>query len=300
MELTLNTDTSDEIKVIRSFLFTPGNHPRKVEKVFGADADAVILDLEDAVAIAEKVATRETVVTAMKQPRVCLGYIRVNALDSGYCEEDIKAVVGPWLDGIVIPKVESAATILAVDELISAAEREANLPIGSIDLMPIIETARGVEYAIEIAAASPRVRRLSFGGGDYTLDLDYIWSADEEVLSYARSRISHATRVANIDPPIDTVVLQITDDERFCASAARGKKFGFTGKLCIHPSQVPLCNTTFTPNAEEIAHAEAVVAAFEAAEAAGSASIQLDGYFIDYPIVYKSQRILALAQKLSP
>jgi citrate lyase subunit beta/citryl-CoA lyase len=300
MELTLNTDTSDEIKVIRSFLFTPGDHPRKVEKVFGVDADAVILDLEDAVAIAEKVATRETVVNAMKKPRSCLGYIRVNALDTGYCEEDIKAVVGPWLDGIVIPKVESAATILAVDELISAAEREANLPIGSIDLMPIIETARGVEYAIEIAAASPRVRRLAFGGGDYTLDLDYIWSADEEVLSYARARISHATRVANIDPPIDTVVLQISDDERFCASAARGKKFGFTGKLCIHPSQVPLCNTTFTPNAEEIAHAEAVVAAFEAAEAAGSASIQLDGYFIDYPIVYKSQRILALAQKLSP
>ena len=296
----MNTDTSDEIKVIRSFLFTPGNHPRKVEKVFGADADAVILDLEDAVAIAEKVATRETVVSAMNQPRGCLGYIRVNALDTGYCEEDIKAVVGPWLDGIVIPKVESAATILAVDELISAAEREAGLPIGSMDLMPIIETARGVEYAIEIAVASPRVRRLSFGGGDYTLDLDYIWSADEEVLSYARARISHATRVANIDPPIDTVVLQINDDERFCASAARGKKFGFTGKLCIHPSQVPLCNNIFTPNADEIAHAEAVVAAFEAAEAAGSASIQLDGYFIDYPIVYKSQRILALAKKLSP
>ncbi|MFT6955979.1 MAG: citrate lyase subunit beta/citryl-CoA lyase [Halieaceae bacterium] len=299
MELKLNTDTSTEIRVIRSFLFTPGNHPRKVEKVFGAAADAVILDLEDAVAIAEKVATRETVVQAMKQPRSCLGYIRVNALDTGYCEEDIKAVIGPWLDGIVIPKVESAATILAVDALISAAEREANLPIGSIDLMPIIETACGVEYATEIASASPRVRRLSFGGGDYTLDLDYIWSADEEVLSYARARISHATRVANIDPPIDTVVLQINDNERFCASAERGKKFGFTGKLCIHPSQVPLCNTTFTPSAEEIAHAEAVVTAFEAAEAAGSASIQLDGYFIDYPIVYKSQRILALAKKLS-
>ena len=297
MELNLNTNSIDDIQTIRSFLFTPGNHPRKVEKVFNASADAVILDLEDAVAIAEKVATRAIVKTAMQQPRSALGYIRINALETGYCEDDIKAVVGPWLDGIVIPKVESAATLLAVHELISAAEREAGMPVGSIDLMPIIETARGVEYATEIASAVSRVKRLSFGGGDYTLDLDYIWSADEDVLSYARARISHATRVANIDPPIDTVVLQINDDERFCASALRGKKFGFAGKLCIHPRQVPLCNDIFRPNADEIVHAEAVVAAFEAAEADGSASIQLDGYFIDYPIVYKAQRIIALARK---
>lgn len=293
----MNNNTKDDIQTIRSFLFTPGDHPRKVEKVFNASADAVILDLEDAVAIAEKVATRATVKTAMQQPRSCLGYIRVNALDTGYCEEDIKAVVGPWLDGIVIPKVESAATLLVVDELISKAEQAAGMAVGSLDLMPIIETARGVEFATEIASAVPRVKRLSFGGGDYTLDLDYIWTADEDVLSYARARISHASRVANIDPPIDTVVLQINDNERFCASAARGKKFGFAGKLCIHPAQVPLTNTTFTPNADEIAHAEAVVTAFEAAESDGSASIQLDGYFIDYPIVYKAQRIIALARK---
>ena len=293
----MSTNTIDTIQTIRSFLFTPGDHPRKVEKVFKASADAVILDLEDAVAIAEKVATRATVKMAMQQPRSCLGYIRVNALDTGYCEDDIKAVVGPWLDGIVIPKVESAATLLAVDKLISRAEKEAGMPAGSIDLMPIIETARGVEFATEIATAVSRVKRLSFGGGDYTLDLDYIWSADEEVLSYARARISHASRVANIDPPIDTVVLQINDNERFCASAARGRKFGFGGKLCIHPVQVPLANNVFTPSADEIAHAEAVVAAFEAAESDGSASIQLDGYFIDYPIVYKAQRIIALARK---
>jgi len=293
----MNSNSKDDIQTIRSFLFTPGNHPRKIEKVFNASADAVILDLEDAVAIAEKVATRVRVKTAMQQPRSCLGYIRVNALDTGYCEEDIKAVLGPWLDGIVIPKVESVATVLTVDELISEAERDAGIPVGSIDLMPIIETARGVEFATEIASAAPRVRRLAFGGGDYTLDLDYIWSADEEVLSYARARISHASRVANIDPPIDTVVLQINDNERFLASATRGRKFGFAGKLCIHPAQVPLTNSTFTPNAEEITHAEAVVAAFETAERDGSASIQLDGYFIDYPIVYKAQRIIALARK---
>ncbi len=118
------------------------------------------------------------------------------------------------------------------------------------------------------------------------------------MLSYARARLSHAARLGDLLPPIDTVVLQIKDDQRFEASARRGRKFGFGGKLCIHPSQVPLTHLVFTPSPEEVAHAEAVVAAFEAAEASGSASIQLDGYFIDYPIVYKSQRILALAAML--
>ena len=117
--------------------------------------------------------------------------------------------------------------------MISTAEISKGLVSGKIDLMPIIETAKGVENATEIASASSRVRRVAFGGGDYTLDLDYLWGADEEVLSYGRARLSHVSRVAKIDPPIDTVVLQINDDERFLASAERGRKFGFGGKLCI-------------------------------------------------------------------
>lgn len=282
---------------IRSFLFTPGNHARRVEKVFQTGADAVILDLEDAVAISEKEATRALVVEAFSRrlDSSCLRYVRVNGLDTPYSEADVAACVGPWLHGVVLPKVESAEQLCMLDERITRAEKAAGLDTGSIDLMPIIETARGVECANDIALAVPRVSRLAFGGGDYTLDLDYQWTADEEVLSYARARLSHASRVANIAPPIDTVVLQIKDNQRFQASAERGRKYGFGGKLCIHPDQVPLTNAVFTPSAAEIEHARAVVAAFEAAEAQGSASIQLDGYFIDYPIVYKSQRILNLA-----
>jgi citrate lyase subunit beta/citryl-CoA lyase len=172
------------------------------------------------------------------------------------------------------------------------------MAVGSLDLMPIIETAAGVERARKIATADSRIKRMAFGGGDYTLDLNYEWNADESVLAYARAKLSHAARLGNLEPPIDTVVLQIKDDERFVQSARHGKQFGFGGKLCIHPAQIPLTHQVFTPSDEEIAHARAVVAAFEAAEAEGSASIQLDGYFIDYPIVYKSQRILALADSL--
>ena len=285
---------------IRSFLFTPANHPRRVEKVFQVGADAVILDLEDAVAIAEKPAARQCVVDAFRArpDRASRHYVRVNSVDTPYCEEDIKATVGPWLDGVVLPKVESRSCINQLESLLAAAEAEQGLPVGSLDLMPIIETAAGVESAKKIATADSRVRRMAFGGGDYTLDLNYEWGADETVLAYARAKLSHAARLGDLEPPIDTVVLQIKDNDRFLQSARHGKQFGFGGKLCIHPDQIPLTHQIFTPSEEEIAHARAVVAAFEAAEAEGSASIQLDGYFIDYPIVYKSQRILALADQL--
>ena len=284
---------------IRSFLFTPGNHPRKVAKVFDAGADAVILDLEDAVADAEKITTRGAVREALARPRRCLGYVRVNGTATEWWQDDIAAVVGPHLDGIVVPKVESAETLRAINLAIGQAERAAGLDEGSIDLMPIIETATGVECASEFAGVVQRVRRLAFGGGDYTLDLDLVWNPDEAVLDYARAKLTHASRLAELEPPVDTVVLQIKDDERFSASARRGREFGFAGKLCIHPQQVPLTHAVFTPSPEEIDHARRVVAAFETAEKAGSASIQLDGYFIDYPIVYKAQRILALAARIA-
>ncbi|MEM9304214.1 MAG: CoA ester lyase [Pseudomonadota bacterium] len=283
---------------LRSFMFAPGNHPRKVEKVFQLGADVVILDLEDAVAAAEKAATRAVVVAALATDSPSRRYIRVNSLDTEWCVDDVAAVVGPQLDGIVLPKVEAPEQLVALDGMIREREQDVGLTTGAIDLMPIIETAAGVENAKAIAGACERVSRLAFGGGDYTLDLDYQWTPDEDVLAYARARISHASRLANIEPPIDTVVLQIKDDARFRASSARGRKFGFAGKLCIHPSQVPICNEVFTPSAAEVEHARAVIAAFEKAEAEGSASIQLDGYFIDYPIVYKAQRIVALMERL--
>ena len=129
-------------------------------------------------------------------------------------------------------------------------------------------------------------------------DRNYEWNEDENVLAYARAKLSHASRLGNLEPPVDTVVLQIRDDNRFLRSASHGKQFGFGAKLCIHPSQVPLTHQMFTPSDEEIAHAKAVVAAFDESESKGLASIQLDGYFVDYPIVDKSRRVLALADSL--
>lgn len=283
---------------LRSFLFAPANHPRKVEKLLVSGADAVILDLEDAVAVAEKEAARAQAVAAMKQPRSARGYVRINGFDSRYWMADLEAVVGPWIDGIVLPKAEGAEQLRAVDVRISQMERRAGMKEGTLELMPLVETAKGIENATAIAGASARVRRLSFGGGDYTNDLDLIWTAEERELDYARARLAHASRVAGIEPPVDTVVIQVKDTQRFLQSAQNGRRMGFQGKLCIHPDQVAPCNTAFTPTAEEVAHARAVIGAFQAAEAAGSASIQLNGYFIDYPILYKAQRVIALLDRL--
>ena len=131
----------------------PGNHGRRVEKALTLGADAVILDLEDAVAIAEKVATRKTVVDVLSAPRRCKGYIRVNAIGTRWCMGDLMAVVRPGVDGIVLPKVESAADLRTIDWMITNLERERGLPMGSIDLMPIIETAAGFSRLDRILAA---------------------------------------------------------------------------------------------------------------------------------------------------
>src|SRR6185437_12156009 len=129
---------------LRSFLFAPGNHPRRVEKALTLDADAVILDLEDAVAIAEKPATRGAVVAAYAQPRSGLLYVRVNAADTEFCHGDFAAIVQRGLDGIILPKVENAAAIQTIDWLLANLERERGLPVGGIDLVPIVETAKGL------------------------------------------------------------------------------------------------------------------------------------------------------------
>ncbi|MBV6422651.1 MAG: Citrate lyase subunit beta [Steroidobacteraceae bacterium] len=283
---------------VRSYLFAPGNHVRRAEKAFTAGADAAILDLEDAVAHAEKAAARPLVVAALERPRAVPGYVRVNDSHSPWWQDDLDAVVGPWLDGVVLPKVESAEEVRGFVERLDACERRAGLAPGSLDLMLIVETARGIVHIDSIAAASPRIGRIALGGGDYTNDLDLEWTADEAALAYARARIAHASRAAGIEPPVDTVVIEVRDQARFLESARNGRRLGFQGKLCIHPDQVAPCHAVFTPGVAEIARARTIVAAFGEAEIRGVASIQVDGVFVDYPVARRAQRILALAERL--
>ena len=280
------------IQPLRSFLFAPGNHARRVEKALSLQADAVILDLEDAVATAEKRVTRDAVIAALVRPRRPRLYVRVNAVDTEFCYGDLAAIVRPGLDGIILPKVESAGGLATVDWLLAQIEREHGLVSRAIELIPIIETARGLNQIDAILASGTRVKRVAFGAGDFTLDVNMAWSRNEAELTYARAKIATASRAAGIEAPLDTVWIDLADEEGLEASARTALGFGFQGKMCIHPNQIAVVNRVFTPSEAEIALAERVVAAFAGAEAEGSAAIQLDGKFIDYPIVYRAQRVL--------
>jgi citrate lyase subunit beta/citryl-CoA lyase len=277
---------------LRSFLFAPGNHARRVANALSLNADAVILDLEDAVATAEKRAARSAVAAVLALPRHSLLYVRVNAADSEFCYGDLVAVVRPGLDGILLPKVESVTGLSTIDWLLAQLEREQDLAPGAIDLIPIIETAGGLTNVDGILAASSRVRHVAFGAGDFTLDVNMAWSRTEAELGFVRARIATASRAAGIEAPLDTVWVDLADEEGLEMSARAALSFGFQGKMCIHPKQIAPVHRVFTPGEAEVAYAERVVGAFAEAEAAGSAAIQLDGKFIDYPILYRAQRVL--------
>ena len=282
----------------RTYLFAPGNHERRVEKALGLGADVVILDLEDAVAVSEKKSTRGLINKTLQQPRNCAVFVRVNAYDTEFCYGDICSIVSENLYGIVLPKLESLEDLRSIDWLLGNLEQERGLPNGSIDLMPIIETAVGLVNIREIARADTRVKRLAFGGGDYTRDLGMEWTLEEDELLPGRSEMILASRFGKLEPPVDTVFIHIKEHGAFRSSCSSILGLGFQGKMCIHPDQVPVTNETFTPDAEEVKWSQRVINEFAKAEKAGIASIQIDGYFVDYPIVEKAQRTVDIANLL--
>jgi citrate lyase subunit beta/citryl-CoA lyase len=277
---------------LRSLLFAPGNHPRRVEKALTLPADGVILDLEDAVAVSEKPDARVQVVRALTAPRHNRLYIRVNDLTTEWCHGDLTTVVRTGLDGIILPKVEHPHHLQTADWMITSLEREHGLPIGSVDLIPIIETALGISSLAAICRSATRTRRIAFGAGDFTLDMGMAWTRSEAELLPYRSACVMESRAAGLEPPLDTVWADLRDAEGFLASARHAAALGFQGKMCIHPDQIPGANAAFTPDEATIAKARRIVEAFDQAERAGLASIQLDGQFIDYPIVARARRVL--------
>src|SRR5262245_29488145 len=286
------------IRLLRSMLFTPANHARRVEKALTLGADGVILDLEDAVAAAEKPAARDALREALGKPRSCLLYARVNGLGTEWCYGDLVAIVRPGLDGLLVPKVESAADVKTVDWLLGELEREQGIARGTLDIIPIIETGKGLAAINEICASGGRLRRVVFGAADFTLDMNMQWTRGEAELAQARAAIVLASRVAGIEPPLDTVWARLQDAEGLRASVQSSFDMGFQGRMCIHPDQIAVVHEIFTPSAEEYVRAQKIVVAFSEAERAGLASIRVDGQFVDYPIVEKARRTVAIMEQL--
>jgi len=288
-----------EFNPIRTALFVPGNRPDRVDKAVNAGADAVIIDLEDAVPLSQKEKTRLLVKKKIIEHRDKKLIVRINGLDTSFARSDLEEVLSDGLFCIMVPKVESCVHIQELNSLALEIEEKKGFKRGSVSIIPMMESAMAVENAFEIASERTEPERLftlAFGAADYTLDLGIEITGSGEELLYPRSKIAIACRAGGIDPPLDTpFMLDLKDLKALEADAKRARQLGFQGKLCVHPNQVETCNRLFYPSEDEILFAKKIVQAFNDAEAGGFAAIQVEGKFVDYPVVERARRVLKLA-----
>ena len=287
------------MSLYRTMLFTPANDLRKAGKALMSDADAAVLDLEDAVALSEKMNARAALKEALVLPRKGDVFIRVNSAQTGFILGDLLAAVTRGVKGIVLAKSESAEEVRRVDWLMEQIEAERGLPSGVLEIIPFIESANAIINVYSIASACPRVSRMFFGGVDYVLDIGTSFSKSGAEVFYARSQLVVASRAAGIEPPIDTVYPDFKDIEGLVDDAKAVRQMGFQGKLAIHPRQVGPLNEVFMPTESELAWAKKVVTAFDESEAKGQAVLQVDGKMIEYPIANRARRVMALAEQIA-
>ncbi len=283
----------------RSMLFLPGNNPNMLINGNCLGADAVIFDLEDAVSPDEKDAARILVRNTMRYMdfRGCEIIVRINSIDTAYWRKDIDAIA-PYTPGLILlPKTGSAADVLAADEYITQTEEKLGLSQGTIGLMPLIETAMGVENAFAIASATKRVKALFLGAEDLTADLQCKRTKEGREIEYARTRLVMAARAAGVDV-YDTPFTDVNDDEGIEIDALLAKSLGFSGKASISPRHVEVINRVFSPTMAEIDYAYEVMEAIALAKQQGKGAIALRGKMIDAPIVMRAQRTIAMAQAL--
>lgn len=258
----------------RTYLFVPATRTDRVAKAQAVGPDAVILDLEDAVPVSEKIAARDA---ATRDLRGATGvFVRVNGPETKWFGEDLKLCAAIGAGGVVVPKAEDP------EHLRHAAQ---HLPAG-VPILPLIETARGFANLAALCAA-PQVQRLVFGSIDFQVDLGITGEGEE--LLYFRSGLVLASRLAGLQPPVDGVTVEINDARVVRDDALRARRLGFGGKLCIHPKQVAPVNECFYPSTEEVAWAKRVI---EATAATSGGAVSVDGKMVDRPVILKADVIL--------
>jgi citrate lyase subunit beta/citryl-CoA lyase len=292
------------IDLARTVLFVPGNRPDRVDKAIQTAADMVAIDLEDAVPLAEKTQARVAVKEKVKQHASRAVMVRVNSLDTTLTAGDLAEVLAPGLAAVMLPKVQQPEDVQRIHILMCEQETARGVPVGSVGLVSLLETALAVENAFGIASAKmshSRPHRMAFGAADFTVDMQVAMSKSGEELKYPRARIAVACRAAGIAAPLDSpFMVDLKDVDALRADTLRAKHLGFGGRLCIHPNQIEICNQIYSPTEQEIAIAERVVAAYVEAEAVGKGAIQVDGKMIDYPIVAQYRRVLEISGRMKP
>ncbi|WP_267378701.1 MULTISPECIES: CoA ester lyase [unclassified Sphingomonas] len=273
---------------LRSLLFVPGDRPERMAKAAAFDVDALILDLEDAVAPAAKVAARGHVAAFLAQPRTVPLFVRINPLDSGLADDDLAAVLPGHPDGIVLPKAEGAASLAALDAKLE----------GAIRILPIATETPAAIFALgSYGGVTPRLAGLTWGAEDLPAAIGAATSREPdgsytEPYRLARALTLFGAHAAGV-PAIETVYPDFRDRDGLAAYAARGARDGFTGMMAIHPAQLPVINAAFTPDAAAIAAARRIVDLFAANPGAGA--LQLDGRMVDAPHLKAAQTLLARA-----
>lgn len=285
--------------MIRSMLFLPGNTPNMIINGDALGADCIILDLEDAVSPDEKDSARLLVRSAMQR----MGFsgveitVRINSIDTDYWMDDLDAVVPLKPDFIMLPKSNCAEDIKCIDKYMTEIEEQEGMKLGTVKLIPLIETAMGVENAFNIATASSRVAALFLGGEDLTADLRCKRTKAGNEINYARTRLVCAARAAGIDV-YDTPFTDVNDDEGIIVDAEYAKSLGFSGKSAIAPRHVRAINEVFSPSAKDIQYAVEVFEAIRIGKELGKGAVSLRGKMIDKPIVERARQTLEMAKQL--
>ncbi|AWA65233.1 MULTISPECIES: citrate (pro-3S)-lyase subunit beta [Klebsiella] len=281
----------------RSMLFVPGANAAMLSNAFIYPADALMFDLEDAVAVREKDAARHLVYHALQHPlyRDVETIVRVNALDSQWGIDDLEAVVRAGVDIVRLPKTDTADDVIAMEKEIARIERDCGRKPGSTGMLAAIESAKGILQAPAIALASPRLIGIALGAEDYVRDIRTERSADGIELLFARCTILQAARAAGIQA-FDTVYSDANNEEGFLREAAHIKQLGFDGKSLVNPRQITLLHNLYAPTQKDVDHAKRVVEAAEAAEQEGLGVVSLNGKMIDSPIIARAHLVLSRAE----
>lgn len=286
-------------RLLRSFLFVPGNNKKFIDKAKTLNADIICLDLEDSVPMNDKESARQLIDDVLKARSEFASevYVRTNSFDSGLAQDDFKAIVQHGINGIVIPKVNDANEVFELSKWITELEHKQAINIGAIEMMPSIENAKGVVNAYKIASASPRVSALVFGVFDFLLDMNLEYFENGIEYSYARAKVPVDARAAGVYA-IDSIWQKIDDVNGLIKDATTGMKLGYRGKSLIHPSQIEPVHKIFVPSKEEVEWAKKVVDTLSGAMSKGKGAVRLEGKMID-AVHYKRAKALLDAVKAS-
>jgi citrate lyase subunit beta / citryl-CoA lyase len=296
---------SQPIKMYRTLLFAPGSRPELLSKAQLGDADAMIFDLEDSVPLNAKDEARKNIADALTAGLKKPMFLRISNPRAGDFMADLQVLANASslvnVAGIVLPKADDAEDIQAVAKALKVVESKHNMQEGTLSILPLIETCLGLRNGFDIAKASTRVIGMALASaeqGDFMVDLGGRWTPRSLALAYPRSKLVVDARAAGVQWLVDGVFMNLKDTDMLREECLIARELGFVGKMAIHPTQVDVMHTVFSPSDLEVAYARGLIAAFRDGEARGVGAVKYEGMMVDYANVRLAERTLALAGAL--